>query len=99
MRWRLFRPICSEGILLCGDAAGILDPAAGQGIFNALFSGIVAGNIVASCLVDQDVASFHLAYYDNWFMEQFEIKVHQLRQYYLEHRVNIFPESKVRGGS
>lgn len=89
MRWRMFRPLCTEGILLCGDAAGILDPAAGQGIFNALMSGIVAGNTVVSCFKEPDFASFHLTYYDDWFVQQFELKVKQLKAYYEEHGINI----------
>ena len=89
MRWRLYRPVCSEGILLCGDAAGILDPAAGQGILNALWSGMTAANTVISCLREPDAASFHLAYYDDWFVRQFEAKVQQLRTYYREHSINI----------
>jgi len=89
MRWRMFRPLCTEGIVLCGDAAGILDPAAGQGIFNALMSGIVAGNTVVSCLREPDFASFHLAYYDDWFVQQFEAKVKQLKDYYKEHGITI----------
>jgi len=84
MRWRMFRPVCSEGILLCGDAAGILDPAAGQGIFNALWSGIVAANAVVACINDPDLASFHLARYDDWFVQHFEGKVAQLKEYYRE---------------
>jgi flavin-dependent dehydrogenase len=89
MRWRLYRPVCSEGIVLCGDAAGILDPAAGQGIFNALLSGITAANTVISCLREPDTAAFHLAYYDDWFVRQFETKVQHLRTYYRDHAINI----------
>jgi len=89
MRWRLFRPVCSEGVILCGDAAGILDPAAGQGIFNALLSGIQGGNTVIACLKETDFASFQLAFYDDWFVQQFEEKVKQLRLYYAEHGINI----------
>ena len=89
MRWRLYRPLCSEGIILCGDAAGILDPAAGQGIFNALYSGIIAANTVVTCLNEPDLASFHLASYDNWFVEQFEMKVKQLEEYYNEHGIEM----------
>jgi flavin-dependent dehydrogenase len=89
MRWRLFRPVCSEGIILCGDAAGILDPAAGQGIFNALLSGIQAGNTVISCIHKPDLASFILAQYDDWFVQQFEGKVKRLNQYYKDHGITI----------
>jgi len=89
MRWRVYRPVCSEGIILCGDAAGILDPAAGQGILNALWSGIVAGNTVVKCINEADLASFHLAYYDDWFVQQFEMKVKQLKAYYRENGIDI----------
>jgi flavin-dependent dehydrogenase len=85
MRWRMFQPVCSEGIVLCGDAAGILDPAAGQGIFNALRSGIMAANSVISCIQQPTYEAFHLARYNSWFEEQFETKVNQLREYYLQH--------------
>jgi flavin-dependent dehydrogenase len=87
MRWRLYRPVCSEGILLCGDAAGVLDPAAGQGILNALWSGMMAGNAVISCWREPHLASLHLAYYDDWFVQQFEKKVEQLREYYEENGI------------
>jgi flavin-dependent dehydrogenase len=90
MRWRLFRPLCTEGVVLCGDAAGILDPAAGQGIFNALMSGIQAGNTVIKCIKEPDLASFQLAYYDDWFVQQFETKTNQLRKYYEDNGINIF---------
>ncbi len=90
MRWSLFRPTCSEGIILCGDAAGILDPAAGQGIFNALMSGIVAANTAIKCIREPELASFHLAYYDDWFVREFEGKVERLRQYYNENGISIF---------
>lgn len=89
MRWRLYRPLCQEGLVLCGDAAGILDPAAGQGIFNAIQSGIMASNTVTACIKEQDVAGFHLAYYDSWFMEQFEMKVNKLKSYYEEHGIDV----------
>lgn len=87
MRWRLYRPVCSEGILLCGDAAGVLDPAAGQGILNALWSGVMAGGAVISCLREPHLASLHLAYYDDWYVQQFEQKVEQLKAYYIENGI------------
>ncbi len=68
VRWRLFRPLCKEGLILCGDAAGILDPAAGQGILNALYSGIQAGQTVISCLNKPDYENIFLAQYDSWFL-------------------------------
>ena len=84
MRWRMYEPVCREGIVLCGDAAGILDPAAGQGIFNALWSGITAAEAVISCVRQPDLEAIHLAVYNDWFVQQFEMKVQQLRTYYTE---------------
>lgn len=89
MRWRMFRPVCTEGIVLCGDAAGILDPAAGQGIFNALWSGIEAANTVVRCLYQPVYEVVHLAQYDDWFVQQFEMKVKKLRTYYEEHGIEM----------
>ncbi len=86
-RWRLYRPACKEGVVLYGDAAGILDPAAGQGIFNALWSGNVAAQAVVSCLRQPELEAIHLARYDEWFMEQYEEKVEKLRSYYEEHGI------------
>lgn len=89
MRWRMFQPVCREGLVLCGDAAGILDPAAGQGIFNALWSGISAANTVVTCVKQQDFEAFHLAQYNEWFVQQFENKVELLRRYYAEHGLEV----------
>jgi flavin-dependent dehydrogenase len=89
MRWRMFQPVCREGLVLCGDAAGILDPAAGQGIFNALWSGISAANTVVTSMKQPDFEAFHLAQYNDWFVLQFEKKVGQLRSYYAEHGLEV----------
>ena len=88
-RWRLYRPVCKEGVILCGDAAGILDPAAGQGIFNALLSGMVAAQCVISCFLQPEMEAFHLAYYDDWFVRQFAEKAERLRSYYEEHGISL----------
>ena len=94
MRWRMFQPVCREGLVLCGDAAGILDPAAGQGIFNALWSGISAANTVVTCVKQHNFEAFHLAQYNDWFVQQFEKKVDQLRSYYAEHGLEVFLNNK-----
>jgi flavin-dependent dehydrogenase len=89
-RWRVFRPLVKEGILLCGDAAGILDPAAGQGILNALWSGIKAGQCVGQCISNSAMESFFLAQYDNWFIAQYEEKVEKLKEYYAAFGIKLF---------
>ncbi len=95
MRWRVFRPLCKEGIILCGDAAGILDPASGQGILQALYSGMMAGNTVLSIIADPDKENVCLAFYDNWFMEQYMKKAERLSNYYLEHGIQIPEKARI----
>ncbi len=82
VRWRVFRPVCKEKIILCGDAAGMLDPAAGQGILNALMSGIMAARCVATSLAQPQLEAFSFMEYDQWFITQFEEKVEALKRYY-----------------
>ncbi len=89
VRWRVFRPICDQQVLLCGDAAGILDPAAGQGILNALMSGIKAGECLMACIAEPKQEAWHFAMYDQWFISQYEQKVEDLAKYYQKAGINI----------
>ncbi len=41
---------CGEGWISCGDAALSFDPIAGQGLFNALRSGMAAAEVVAGAM-------------------------------------------------
>lgn len=85
MRWRVFRPVCKNRILLCGDAAGSLDPSSGQGIFNALLTGITVGTCVAYCMRNPVLKDYFFAHYDNWFINQFEQNALKLNNYYKEY--------------
>lgn len=89
MRWRIFRPLCIEGGILCGDAACLIDPAAGQGILNALSSGIKAGQTAVSCIQNSQYENIILAEYDSWCLNQFEQKVNQLKEYYKSEGINV----------
>ena len=82
VRWRAFRPVFRNNILLCGDAAGILDPSAGQGIFNAFLSGIKAGNTVIESVHNPRMTDLFLVQYDQWFILNFEQKIEQLKEHY-----------------
>lgn len=44
------KPPSESGLLMVGDAAGMLDPFSGQGQAAALASGLLAGEMVARCL-------------------------------------------------
>jgi flavin-dependent dehydrogenase len=81
-QWSVFRPLCSEGVLLCGDAAGMLDPAAGQGVLNALHSGMKAAETVFLNLTHPAMEALTLMHYDQWFLQQFYAKVDALKAQY-----------------
>lgn len=88
VRWRIFRPIFNKNILLCGDAAGILDPAAGQGILIAITSAMMASQTIAKCIYNNNIKEIALVEYDQWFLSQFEDKVENLKQYYSDLGIN-----------
>lgn len=89
MRWRIFRPLCIEGGILCGDASCLIDPAAGQGVLNALISGIKAGQTAVSCIQKSQFENIILSEYDSWCLNQFEHKVNQLKEYYKTEGINV----------
>jgi len=47
-------PIAGDNYLLLGDAARLIDPFTGEGIGNAMISGLVAAEIAAGCLANDD---------------------------------------------
>lgn len=89
-RWRSFRPVCREGILLCGDAAGIIDPAAGQGILNAIVSAMMAAKTIKACITNPNFEAIYLAKYDEWFIGDYLDKVKRLKEFYQLHGIEIF---------
>lgn len=80
--WRAMRPLVKPGCILAGDAAAVFDPAAGQGVFFALYSGLTAGEAVLACLARPHLEPLYLATYDDWAMRQVEYKVRGLRELY-----------------
>lgn len=81
-RWRVHRPVCKEGVVLCGDAAGIIDPAAGQGIFNAIQSAITSVRTIIMCRLKPELESIYLAQYDSWFIDNYLKKTDALKHFY-----------------
>lgn len=82
MRWHLFRPVAVNGLLISGDAAGVIDPAAGQGIFFSMLSAIAATEIIDKCLKSPRNENVFLMEYDHWFVSQYMLKVEMLKDYY-----------------
>ncbi len=58
------RPISGEGFMLIGDAASLIDPFTGEGIGNALYSGMFAAEQAARCLKANDFSAAFMAAYD-----------------------------------
>ena len=58
------RKLSGEGYILTGDAASLIDPLTGEGIANALLSGVVAAEKAAECLEKNDFSANILRGYD-----------------------------------
>lgn len=58
------RPLSGAGYLLCGDAAQLIDPFTGEGIGNAMMSGMFAANQAAKCAQQNNFSSSNLQQYD-----------------------------------
>lgn len=84
MRWRIFKPSCQEGLILCGDAACLIDPAGGQGILTSLMHGIKAAYCIKMYFDNPTIENFMLADYNNWLDSKFQHDIKQLRITYEE---------------
>lgn len=71
-------PISGNRILLCGDAAALVDPSTGEGIGPAMSSGRFAAQFVKTCFKENNFSAafmkgydklIHKKYYSNYFMK------------------------------
>ena len=64
-------------ILLCGDAAGFINPVSGEGIHYAISSGEIAGYIASQAVKHNDFTTSFLSRYQRKWMDEFgkEIKM------------------------
>jgi menaquinone-9 beta-reductase len=58
------RKISGDGYMLVGDAASLIDPFTGEGIGNALYSGLFAAEQAVRCLTASDFSAATMAPYD-----------------------------------
>jgi menaquinone-9 beta-reductase len=58
------RKLSGDNYILTGDAASLIDPLTGEGIANALLSGVVAAEKAAECIAKNDFSSKILRGYD-----------------------------------
>ena len=71
-RWRHLRQAAGEGFFVCGDAAGYLDPASGDGLRFALESGARAGALAAGVVRWPQRTSLAAALYVDWVLQTYQ---------------------------
>lgn len=54
----------SDGLMVVGDAARVVDPITGGGIYNAMYTGKLAGETAVECINDGDCSKAALSLYD-----------------------------------
>ncbi len=64
-------------VILCGDAAGLINPATGEGIDYAMSSGYIASGVVVEALEANDTSSKFLSKYESIWKKDFgkDIKI------------------------
>ena len=81
-RWSIASSVAAEGLLVAGDAAATIDPAAGQGILVAVMTGMMAAHSIGRCFAEPGRERWLLCAYDAWLLEQFDSRVQALRDQY-----------------
>jgi geranylgeranyl reductase family protein len=64
------RPVSGERFLLAGDAGSLIDPFTGEGIGNALYSGMMAADQIVECIKQQRYDAEFLYQYDKTFYDR-----------------------------
>ncbi len=75
------RPISGDNFLLTGDAASLIDPFSGEGIGNALYSGMLAAEALVKAFQDNRFDAAFFKEYDALFYER------QWNELQLSHRL------------
>ncbi len=63
--------ISGEHFMLAGDAASLIDPATGEGIGNAMISGILAGRHALKCFQENNFSANFMRGYDDAIHQKF----------------------------
>jgi geranylgeranyl reductase family protein len=60
-----------DRVLLCGDAAGFINPITGEGIYYAMVSGSIAASVIVDGLKIDNLSSHFLSRYQTLWMHEF----------------------------
>jgi len=61
----------SDRVVLCGDAAGFINPITGEGIYYAMVSGQIAAGVIAEGIQTQDLSKRFLSQYQTLWNKDF----------------------------
>jgi digeranylgeranylglycerophospholipid reductase len=74
---------CTDGVMVAGDAAHMINPLSGGGIVNAMKAGRLAGRVAAAAICEGDVSERRLAAYHRAWMNL--LGEDHLKYYRLKH--------------
>jgi flavin-dependent dehydrogenase len=60
-----------DRVLLCGDAAGFINPITGEGVYYAMSSGHIAAGVIADALKAKDLSKHFLSRYQKAWNKDF----------------------------
>ncbi|MGZ7160232.1 MAG: geranylgeranyl reductase family protein [Methanobacterium sp.] len=60
----IIKKISTDNLLVVGDAAGMVNPLTGGGIISGMQGGLIAGEIAAAAIEDDDISAKRLSKYD-----------------------------------
>jgi digeranylgeranylglycerophospholipid reductase len=85
----------TDGLLVCGDAAHMVNPLSGGGIVNAMKAGRLAARAAAQALAAGDTSATHLQHYHDEWMRM--LGDDHLRYYRLKEAISTFDDSFLDG--
>lgn len=80
--WRSCSQPAGNGYFMVGDAAMVLDPASSHGVLKAIMSGMMAGHLIASELLNKITEQQAVLHYCEWINNWFRNDIEQLNQLY-----------------
>jgi digeranylgeranylglycerophospholipid reductase len=84
----------ADGLIIAGDAARVVDPLTGGGIYNGMFTGRLAAQVAADCIAKGNVSKKSLMVYDRTWREAKMGKSIE-RNYHIKEYMIKLPDTKL----